>query len=59
MSLASFQGTVIHVRRRIQDSSDNLLLGFGLSKLTFGGMVRCSNASIALIIEVLPLAASE
>jgi hypothetical protein len=49
----------MHVRRRIQNSSDNLLLGLGVSKLTFGGMVRCSNASIALIIEVLPLAASE
>jgi hypothetical protein len=37
----------------------HLLLGFGVSKFTFGGMVRFSKARIALIIEVFPLAASE
>jgi hypothetical protein len=39
--------------------ANNLLLGLGVLKLTFGGIVRCSNAKSPLIIEVLPLADSE
>lgn len=37
----------------------NVLLGFGFKNLIFGGIVRCSNTSMALIKLVMPEQPSE
>jgi hypothetical protein len=60
-SFASLNGTVSLYQQMhlVATGNQDVLLGFGLLNLMFGGIVLCSKARIPLITLVIPEAPSE